>query len=198
LADSSVEARQMPENPYGYFPPDFLPRREPPKVVVKADLVPAVSLLFALSLAGIPLGFLWALLAPAQRARVFPNNVLVPLQMESWHRFDALVIFALLGMAAGVVTGAILWLARERRGPVILLGAVGGSVLASWLGTSMGKAFTGMFYSIDSPPAVGDVIEQAPVVESLWVLLAQPLAVAMVYGLLAAWNGRDDLGRRLG
>jgi hypothetical protein len=31
----------------------------------------------------------------------------------------------------------------------------------------------------------------------VWVLLAPPFATALTYCLLAAWNGRDDLGRRL-
>jgi hypothetical protein len=199
VADRSAEARQTLENPYAALPGElYYPHPEPPKVRVKADLLPGFSLLCGLSLLGIPLGLLWAAIAPPQRMRVFPGNELIPLQNESWHRFDDLAIFALLGFGLGLVTGAVIWLARERRGPVILFAAVGGSALAAWLSTMMGKAFTGMFYAIDHPPAIGDVIRQAPQIESYWALLAQPLAVAMAYGLLAAWNGRDDLGRRLG
>jgi predicted DNA repair protein MutK len=43
-----------------------------------------------------------------------------------------------------------------------------------------------------------DVVEQAPQLESAWVLVAWPLLTALVYGVLAAWNAMDDLGRRLG
>ncbi|SFB36653.1 Protein of unknown function [Amycolatopsis marina] len=172
--------------------------RQRPRVVVKADLLPAVSVLSMVGLLGIPVGWIWSRLAPPERVRVLADNRLVPLQLESWHRFDALAIFLLLSMAAGAIAGVVLWLLRERRGPVVLIAAVLGSLLAGWLGMQMASAFAGGLYTVADAPAVGDVVERAPVLESGWVLLAQPLMLALVYGLLAAWNGRDDLGRRLG
>lgn len=172
--------------------------RQRPRVVVKADLLPAVSVLSMVGLLGIPVGWIWSRLAPPERVRVLSDNRLVPLQLESWHRFDALAIFLLLSMAAGAIAGVVLWLLRERRGPVVLIAAVLGSLLAGWLGMQMASAFAGGLYTVTDAPAVGDVVERAPVLESGWVLLAQPLMLALVYGLLAAWNGRDDLGRRLG
>ncbi|MCF6425824.1 DUF2567 domain-containing protein [Amycolatopsis tucumanensis] len=174
-------------------------RRPPqPRVVVKADLLPAVSLLSLIGVLGIPLGWLWSLLAPPERVRVFDGGQLIPLQLESWHRFDDLAIYALLGLGLGVVTGAAVWMLRERRGPVVLIAAVLGGLLAAWLGVQMGVAFANSAYAVTTTPAVGDVIERAPRIESLWVLVAQPLGTALAYGLLAGWNGRDDLGRRLG
>ncbi|WP_243770141.1 DUF2567 domain-containing protein [Amycolatopsis acidicola] len=174
-----------------------LPRPRP-RVVVKADLLPSVSVLSLIGLVGIPLGWLWSRLAPGQRVRVFDGGQLIPLQLESWHRFDALAIYGLLGMGAGVVTGSVVWLMRERRGPVIMIAAVLGSLLSAWLGVTMGGAFAGGMYTVTGSPKVGDVLTKAPEIESWWVLVAQPLATALVYGLLAGWNGRDDLGRRLG
>lgn len=167
-----------------------------PKVVVKADLLPAVTVLSMVSLIGIPFGWLWSRLAPPQRVLVVESGR-VPLDLESWHRFDDLVIFALLGFAAGAFIGALVWLLRERRGPVVMLAAVLGSVLAGWMAMLMGGAFTGGLYEVTAPPAIGDIILEAPRLESPWALLAQPLATALVYGFLAAWNGYDDLGRRL-
>ncbi|TVT16736.1 DUF2567 domain-containing protein [Amycolatopsis rhizosphaerae] len=174
-----------------------LPRPRP-KVIVKADLLPAVSVLSLAGLLGVPLGWLWSRLAPAERVRVYPGGQLVPLQLESWHRFDDLAIFAMLGLAAGVVTGVAVWLMRSRRGPVVLTAAVGGALLAAWLGSVLGLALANGLYSVATAPKLGDVIEVAPRLESGWVLVAQPLATALVYGLLAGWNGREDLGRRLG
>ncbi|WAL69629.1 DUF2567 domain-containing protein [Amycolatopsis cynarae] len=174
-----------------------LPRPRP-KVIVKADLLPAVSVLSLAGLLGVPLGWLWSRLAPAERVRVYSDGQLVPLQLESWHRFDDLAIFAMLGLAAGVVTGVAVWLMRSRRGPVVLAAAVGGALLAAWLGSVLGLAFANGLYSVATAPKLGDVIEVAPRLESGWVLVAQPLATALVYGLLAGWNGREDLGRRLG
>lgn len=166
--------------------------------MVKADLLPAVSVLSMVGLLGIPLGWIWSRLAPPQQVRVFPDNELVPLQLESWHRFDDLAIFLLLGMAAGVLAGVVVWLLRERRGPVVLIAAVLGSLLAGWLSMQMGTAFADGLYTVTGTPEVGDVLERVPVLESAWVLLAQPMMVALTYGMLAAWNSQDDLGRRLG
>ncbi|MTD59495.1 DUF2567 domain-containing protein [Amycolatopsis sp. RM579] len=173
-----------------------LPRPRP-RVVVKADLLPSVSVLSLIGLVGIPLGWIWSRLAPPERVRVYDGNQLLPLQLESWHRFDDLGIYLMLALAAGIVTGSVVWLLRERRGPVIMIAAVLGGLLAGWLGTSMGAAFADSHYAITGTPNVGDVLTKAPQLESLWVLVAQPLATALVYGLLAGWNGRDDLGRRL-
>lgn len=169
------------------------------KVVVKADLLPAVSILSTVALVGIPVGWLWARLAPPQRMLVREDGTPGPLPMESWHRFDDLVIFALLGVVAGVFIGALIWLFRERRGPVVMIAAVLGSLLAAWLGALLGEGmFAGDLYALDVPPKIGDVVEQAPALDTQWVLVMQPMFTALTYGLLAAWNGLDDLGRRLG
>lgn len=176
----------------------FLLSRERPKVVVKADLLPAVSVLSMIGMIGIPVGWLWSRLAPPQRSVIASDGKPQPIDIETWHSFDALVIFALLSFAAGIFVGALVWLMRERRGPVIMFAAVLGSLLAAWLATLMGGAFTGGLYPVDGPPAVGDILDKAPEISTGWVMLIQPLATALAYGLLAAWNGSDDLGRRLG
>jgi hypothetical protein len=167
-------------------------------VHVRADLVPAAGVVSVVVVLAFPLAALWMSLAPPQRMRLFPNNELIPLELESWHRFDDIAIYGLLTLGFGIVVGAVTWLLRERRGPVLLIAAVVGSGLAGWLGTILGPAFANSRYAISSAPSVGDVIEKAPQLESVWVWLAAPLATVLVYGALAAWNGRDDLGRRLG
>nr|WP_243859366.1 DUF2567 domain-containing protein [Amycolatopsis arida] len=172
--------------------------RERPRVVVKADLLPAIIVLSMVSLVGMPLGWLWARLAPPQRKRVMPEGEPVPLQLESWHRFDDLAIFLLLGLGAGVLAGVVLWLLRERRGPVLLVAAVAGSLVAGWVGTQLGPSLAKDRYPVAGAPNVGDVLTLAPVLESGWVLLAMPMGLSLAYGVLAAWNGHDDLGRRLG
>ncbi|MBK1786234.1 DUF2567 domain-containing protein [Prauserella sp. ASG 168] len=149
-------------------------------------------------LLGIPLGWVWSLLAPPQRMRVVSaDSDPVPLQLESWHRFDGIAIFLLMGLFAGLIVGIAVWFLRERRGPVVLIAAVAGSLLAAWLGARMGVSFAEGRYALAGPPAVGDIIEKAPVLESGWTLLAQPFTTAAAYGLLATWNSSDDLGRRL-
>lgn len=186
--------------PPGALPayPSSWPDRVPPQVHVKRDLLPALSVLSTVSLLGLAVGYLWSRLAPGLLVQVVADGTPVALRTESYHRFDDLVLFMLLGLAAGVVTGAAVWLLRERRGPVLLIAAVLGSVLAAWLAYQVGLSWAQARFALPSAPAVGDVLTLAPRLESAWAVLAWPLGTALSYGIAAAWNGRDDLGRRLG
>ena len=53
------------------------------------------------------------------------------------------------------------------------------------------------FQAGPTQPGIGSVFYRAPRLESGWALLAEPLGVLLAYGVLAAWNGMQDLGRRL-
>ena len=184
----------LPEPDYSFLP------RPRSKVIVRKDLLPALSVLSFISLLGLLVGWVWSLLAPPERVLVVnsKDNPLVPLLDESAHRFDDLAVFAMLGLGVGLIIGSAVWLLRERRGPVILLGAVLGSFLGAWLAMQVGVSFAGSHYAVTGTPNIGDVLNRAPILESGWVVLAQPLTMALAYGVLAAWSGRDDLGRRLG
>ena len=71
-----------------------------------------------------------------------------------------------------------------------------GSVLAAWLAARCGLWFAELRYPEPaSPLSVGAVVTRPPVLESVWVVLAQPLGTALAYGAAAAWHGEDDLGR---
>ncbi|PRW64392.1 DUF2567 domain-containing protein [Actinopolyspora mortivallis] len=178
-------------------PEEDEPRRKP-RVVVRADLLPGLSVFSLLALLGLPLGWVWSRLAPAQESVMTADGELVPVLVESYHEFDGLAIFLLLGLSAGVLVAAALWLLRGRRGPVLLLAAVLGSVLAGWLGTRVGTSLAAGMYPLPERMEAGDLVEVAPRIDTPAALVTQPLAVALVYGLLASWNGLDDLGRRRG
>ncbi|CAM3509844.1 DUF2567 domain-containing protein [Kibdelosporangium persicum] len=202
MAEQPVEARQRDAPaevpPYAvYGLPYHLPQPPRSRVVIKADLLPAVSILSSISLLGIPLAWLWALLAPDQLKQVTTRG-LIPLTAESYHRFDSMALFVLLGLGAGLIVGVGTWFLRERRGPVTMVAAVLGSLGSAYLATLMVGMFTGWIYEVPATTNVGDTVTVAPTLESVWVILAQPLATALAYGVLAAWNGMDDLGRRLG
>lgn len=167
-----------------------------PRVVIKADLLPALSALSLVAVLGVPVGWLWSRLAPSQQNTVSSDGELIPVLVESYHRFDGLALYMLLSAGAGVLTAAVLWSVRGRRGPVLLLAAVLGSVIAAWLGTRMGTSFAGNLYPAPQAPRPGDPVETAPRLDTLAAVLVQPLALALVYGLAASWNGLDDLGRR--
>jgi hypothetical protein len=200
VSESSAGAHRSPVDDDRWEPfPEFVMPRVEPRVVVKADLLPAVTILSTAGLLGIPLGWLWSLMAPAEHVRIITAvGDRAPLELESWHRFDDLGIYTVMSIGVGLLIGAVVWLLRERRGPVALIAAAAGSTLASWLGMQIGSAFATAHYKLDSSPALGAVIAQAPVLESSWVLVAAPMATALVYLLLASWNSHDDLGRRLG
>ncbi|SDH78858.1 Protein of unknown function [Actinokineospora alba] len=187
--------RTEPSVPGPEFP---MWHRPAPRVVVKADLLPAISILSFVSLFGMAVGWLWSRLAPAQLVIVGEAGKLFNVRGESLHRFHDLVLFVLLGLGAGIVTGAGVWMLRERRGPVVMLAAVIGSAVAAWLAAQVGVSWAEARYVVTGAPKIGDVVAVAPRLESLWTVIAWPLGTAMAYGLAAAWNGHDDLGRRLG
>lgn len=167
-----------------------------PRVVAREDLGAALRVLVLVALCGPLWGGVWALLAPPQRFRLYQGQQWFPLPLESYHRFDAMAVFLLIGLGAGVLTGAAVWLWRARRGPAVLLAAVLGSVLAAWLAARCGLWFAELRYPEPaSPLSVGAVVTWPPVLESVWVVLAQPLGTALAYGAAAAWHGEDDLGR---
>lgn len=201
-ADSAAnngDAAPGPVPPTQY--PDYLPVRwqpRPPRVVIKADLLPAMSVLSTVSLLGLAVGWLWSRLAPPQRMVIGQDGQPVSLTAESYHRFDDLVLFTLLGLAAGLFTGLAVWFLRERRGPVIMIAAVLGAGVGGWLAMQVGVAWAEGRYPLGADVAVLDVVTQAPRLESAWVVLAWPLTTALTYGAIAAWNSMDDLGRRLG
>lgn len=183
---------------------DASPQLPRPRVVVRADLMPALRVLGAVAVLGLPLGWLWSRLAPAEIAAVVAGPSagqlgagqlgVVSLPGQSEHRFDALATFVLLGLGVGVLTGVALWLSRGRRGPVVLVAAVLGSLIAAWLAMRVGLWLVDWRYPLAAPKS-GDVITRAPVLDSAWVIIAQPFGVAIAYSLAVSWNGAEDLGR---
>ena len=154
MSDETTEpgrARVTPA-PEGPVVPDspFLPQalaRPRPRVVVRADLRPALLAAVVIAVLGAPVGWVWSRLAPPQESLLGEQGQLVPLTLASYHQFDALAIYLLLGFATGILTAAALWAVRSRRGPVMLLAGVAGSLLAAWLGSWLGPQFAQLAYS---------------------------------------------------
>ncbi|MGH3915464.1 MAG: DUF2567 domain-containing protein [Pseudonocardiaceae bacterium] len=171
----------------------------PSPVVVRADVLPAWRVLCVVAALGLPLGWLWSWLAPPQLVGVVIDPAsgrigLLPLLGQSEHRFEAMAVFVLLGMAAGLLTGATLWLLRRRRGPVILVAAVLGSLVAAWFAMYLGVTLAGWRSSlVEGRP--GEVLTRPPVLESDWIVVVQPFGTALAYSIMVAWNGTEDLGR---
>ncbi|MFI6101626.1 DUF2567 domain-containing protein [Lentzea sp. NPDC051213] len=189
-----VRIEPVPEPLYVYH--YIRPR---PKVVVKRDLLPGLAVLLTTFTAGIPAALLWSWLAPGQLKIVSPqDNKLYPIGVESYHRLDALMVFVLIGLGAGSITGIAVWLLRQRRGPVVMLAMTAGSLAAAWFAQYFGGSLAAGKYPMPSTIKPNDTLLVAPALETWWGVLAWPLAAALAYGCCAAWNGLDDLGRRLG
>ena len=189
-----VRIEPVPEPPYVYH--YVRPR---PKVVVKRDLLPGLVVALTTFAAGLPAAYVWSWLAPAQLKIVSPQDgKFYPIGVESYHRLDALMVFVLVGLGAGVITGIAVWLMRQRRGPVVMLAMTAGSFAAAWFAQDFGGNLAGGLYPSPAEIKPNDTLLVAPALETWWGILAWPLAAALAYGCCAAWNGLDDLGRRLG
>ena len=169
-----------------------------PKVVVKADLLPALSLALLLAVFGLPLGWIWSRIAPPERVGVSSNGQILPLVDETYHPWDDVAVYLLMGLAFGLVAGVAVWLLRERRGPTVMFAAVIGALAAGWLMTKTGVSFAAGDYTVPTALHVGSLFDLAPQLDTAWILLAPPLGVALAYLVLSAWSGSEDLGRRLG
>ncbi|MFR9731644.1 DUF2567 domain-containing protein [Saccharopolyspora sp. MS10] len=190
MSPGAVETSAVPE-PRGWSSERTAP------VVVRADLLPGLSALSLVALLGMPLAWAWSRLAPPQQSLLGRSGAPVPAQIvESYHRFDALAVFLLLAFGTGLVASAVLWTLRGRRGPVLLVAGVLGSLISSWLAIRMGATFAAELYPAPAGLGFGDPLTAPPEVASWWAVLAQPLAMALGYGIATSWNGFDDLGRR--
>lgn len=158
------------------------------------SLRPALAVLTATTAIGVPVALLWMALAPPEVARVVEGGVSEPLVGENEHRFDGLAIFVLLTLAAGVLAAVGLWMLRDLRGPVTLLTAVGGSMLAGAVAVSLGEWLADQRY--DGSGEAGQLVDLAPEIASWWVLLAMPLGLSLTYATLTACTTAPSLGRR--
>ncbi|GAB2668153.1 DUF2567 domain-containing protein [Saccharopolyspora gloriosae] len=195
MPSGTVETSETPEPAEPVRPSERAHRAT--RVAVRTDLLPALSTLSLVALLGLPLGWVWSRIAPPQGSVLGRAGTPVPAQIvESYHGFDALAMFLLVAFGTGLVTAAVLWTFRRRRGPVLLVAAVLGSLVSSWLAIRMGTTFAAELYPWPTGLTVGDSLTVPPEAPTAWAVVVQPMAMALGYGLAASWNGFDDLGRR--
>ncbi|GAA4944014.1 uncharacterized protein DUF2567 [Actinomycetospora succinea] len=191
---------------------DFLPG-EPEGRLERGELrgdVPAALRLGAiLAVAGLPLGALWALLAPDVYVVTLPGGGTGSPAGEADHAFDAVAIHLLMIAAFGVVAGAVAWRRRHRRGPVVLVGVVAGSLVGAWLAGRVGALLAWASSPVPvlvDPSAIGTSgAPGAPVPAVLtglpaspgpwWIALIAGLGAALTYVLAAIVDGHEDMGR---
>ncbi|MDJ0393126.1 DUF2567 domain-containing protein [Rhodococcus sp. G-MC3] len=164
---------------------DERPPLRPWKIV---GSVVAVSAIF-----GVVCGLLWAFLAPTEQFVVVEPGVGAALTGESLHRFDSLALLVCCALVGGVVLPVTLWAWTGVRGPVLYMGLFVGAGVGSAAMLGVGVLVAGLVHPRPDDPASGTVVALAPGMESLLVLLVQPLVASLVVLLLAAMNPHDNL-----
>lgn len=145
---------------------------------------------------GLLQGVIWAFTAPGIPYQVLPDGRFGGLPTTSTYHFVDVAVFALSGIAIGIVLAVGAWQARAVRGWQVLLALVGGSLLGALIGWAVGA-----WLAPGTDPAsvgvtdAGSIVVAAPSTGTILVVLAQPAFAAAVYTFLVAWNGHPDLGR---
>ena len=150
-----------------------------------------VSAVLVVSLVG---GGVWGLLAPTEKLLVVEPGSGAPLTGESNHRFDALAIFACVGLVAALLSATAAWRRRAGRGPIMLAGLLLGSLAGAWLMAWFGERVAGWIHPRPHNPPVRTIVDLAPTVEGWTVLLLQPLLAGLVVLVLSALSTSEDLG----
>ncbi len=165
---------------------------------VRRDLRAALWIVPAVLVVSLIGGGAWGLLAPTEKTLVVGGGspVPAPLTGESVHRFDAVAIFACVGLVAGLLSAAAVWRRRGARGPIMATGLLLGSLAGAWLMSWFGGRVAGWIHPQPNNPPVRSVVELAPTVEGWTVLLLQPLLAGLVILVLSALSTSEDLGSR--
>ncbi|MDG3012044.1 DUF2567 domain-containing protein [Rhodococcus sp. D2-41] len=165
------------------------------------------------ALAGALLGVVWGLLAPPEHVLIGHDGA-ISLMNESTHRFDAIGMFAFMSLALGVLCGAVAWLWRSARGPLMVVGLVLGCLLGAWLAEEVGVSLATHRFPVGGDFDLGQVVAIPPslrlseirVVGPDWLsplltwcggwvaLIGQALGAGVVVLLAAVLSPWDGLG----
>lgn len=164
------------------------------------------------ALAGAVLGVVWGLLAPPEHVLIGHDGA-ISLMNESTHRFDAIGMFAFMSLALGVLCGAVAWLWRSARGPLLVVGLVLGCLLGAWLAEEVGVSIATHRFPVGDEFDLGQVVAIPPSLRMSeiraigpdwldplltwcggWIaLIGQALGAAVVVLLAAVLAPWDDL-----
>lgn len=165
-----------------------------------------------LAVTGLPIGALWAWIAPPVHGVVAltrsGERVQAYLGNEGENFFVApFLLLAVLGVLA-VVAAALAWQWLAHRGPGMVAALSVGLSAAAGLAALIGSAVVGWRYGtidVDAAPVTPEhrvyyVAEAPPVffghtpLQIAASVLLPAATAALVYGLCATWSTRDDLG----
>lgn len=154
----------------------------------------AAVLLAAVVLLSIVVGAIWGMLAPTRSYLVIEPDRPVPFTGENLHHFDALALFVCAGAATGLLSAVGAWRMRRMRGPIQVVGLVLGSGIGAVVMTWFGEIVAERRNPFPDELRVGEIVTEAPTVETWVALIVQPLTAALVMVFLAALSAGADLG----
>jgi hypothetical protein len=167
------------------------PARRSALSTLHEDLATGAFVVGALALLGAALGLVWqAWSPPGPLGLVVTPGAIQPDETEAFAAGDGR--FAIIGIAVGLLAGALLWLRRSTRGPVAVLALAVGGLLGAGATALVGHLARGGSTS----GKAGTLLQHVPLTVHARGLLVLEAAVAvLVYVICAAFAERDDLGR---
>lgn len=175
---------------------------------LRADVRAGLVCLLAALVAGVGVGVVWSQVAPGRRVAVVGTQS-APLSGQDDHVFDATAVFVLLVVVLGVLVGGLAWRSRAHRGPVLLVAAVLGSLLAAFVAAKVGGALTPAGTGVDvlldraeasasgtpGPPVPARLTTLPATLGTTWAVVAGGLAAALGYLLPAIALGEEGMDR---
>jgi hypothetical protein len=176
------------------------PWERPPALPFRAafgvrDLRAAGVVALGAAVLGVPVGAIWAALAPHSSVTVtIEGAVIADHRQEAFIGADA--TFAGIAVVTGLLLGIAAYLWRRRRGPWMAIGlAVGGiagSLVAWWVGHRFGLSD---YRALIAQEPGGPPFDRPVDLDATGALFLQPLVAVIVYVLAAGWSRFADLGR---
>ncbi|WP_229075760.1 DUF2567 domain-containing protein [Actinoplanes sp. DH11] len=189
------------EPPYDPGPPAWRPApwwrlQQGSRRPVRRTVTVTVASLLVIALLGAPLGLLWAWLAPGVPVIDVGDNGVVVNDPSPEQYIAADGWFTLLGLGFGVLVAVAAWLVLRRdRGPFLLVGVVGGTLVAGhWVAPMLGELVgRGDYEQWRASAAQGATYLAPPEVHALGPTLVPAFVAAVVLTLLAGWSNDPDL-----
>ncbi|MFC4064239.1 hypothetical protein [Actinoplanes subglobosus] len=150
----------------------------------------------AIAVLGVLFGLLWAWLAPTVPVVKLADGSIVVTDPSPEQYIAADGWFTLLGLGFGLIVTVGAWLALRRdRGPFLLLGVIGGTLVAGrWVAPLVGEFLgRGAYQDWRETAAQGATYLAPPELQSLGPKLVPAFIAAIVLTLLAGWSNDPDL-----
>jgi hypothetical protein len=151
------------------------PRRRTERTLGR-DLLAAGALALVLAALGLPFAMLWQTVSPRVEYVVLDGGwASVETYPEQFVEGD--LVFAGIGLALGIVAAIAAWAAmRDRRGPILLVGLVVGSIACQFVAWKIGAHEWQQFW---------DAVRRAPVGAHMW---RPPSVLFVALDPAAAWD----------